>query len=96
MSILREFQEWYQSHCDGEWEHQHGITISTIDNPGWTVEINLMGTKNENVDFKRIEIERNDNDWIHAWVENKVFNAACGPLNLEEVLEIFLKWAPNK
>ncbi len=92
MEKLKAFQNWYFNHCDGEWEHQHGIRIGTIDNPGWRIEINLFGTKLENIVFKRIEIEKNENDWIHCWVENKTFNAACGPLNLEEVLGIFLEW----
>ena len=93
MSTLKNFQEWYKNNCNGEWEHDYGVEIGTIDNPGWSLEINLVGTKLENIKFKRIEIERKEDDWVHCWVENKVFNAACGPLNLEEVLEIFLKWA---
>ncbi|TMB85990.1 MAG: hypothetical protein E6J45_14585 [Chloroflexi bacterium] len=27
-------QHWYLSRCDGEWEHQRGITIESLDNPG--------------------------------------------------------------
>ncbi len=93
MEKLRKLQKWYFDHCNGEWEHQHGIRIGTIDNPGWSVEINLIGTRLENIIFKSIEIEKNEHDWLHCWVENKAFNAACGPSNLEEVLEIFFKWA---
>lgn len=26
---------WFHSKCDGNWEHQAGITIETTDNPGW-------------------------------------------------------------
>ncbi len=93
MEILKELEKWYLSNCDGEWEHKSGITIGNIDNPGWTIEINLIGTKNENTPFESIKIERTENDWIHCKVKDKLFNAACGPLNLEETLGIFLKWA---
>ena len=30
-------QQWYSAHCDGEWEHGFGVTIATLDNPGWSV-----------------------------------------------------------
>jgi len=32
---LKWLQQWYSEHCDGAWEHGFGITIETIDNPGW-------------------------------------------------------------
>ena len=28
-------QGWYMAHCDDDWEHSFGVTIETIDNPGW-------------------------------------------------------------
>jgi hypothetical protein len=93
MDALKELQSWYYSYCDGIWEHQKGIKIGTIDNPGWRVEINSIGTKNENIPFESIKIERTEDDWVHCWIKDKVFNMACGPLNLEEALGIFLKWA---
>jgi hypothetical protein len=96
MDSIKKLQEWYQSNCDGEWEHDFGVEIGTVDNPGWIIKIDLVGTKNENFAFKEIKIERSDNDWVHAWVENNVFNAACGALNFNEGLEIFLKWAKKK
>lgn len=35
---------WFAKQCNGDWEHSHGIKISTTDNPGWMVEISLTGT----------------------------------------------------
>jgi immunity protein 53 of polymorphic toxin system len=40
---LRRFQNWYQAHCNGDWEHHAGVTIDTLDNPGWSVRIHLTG-----------------------------------------------------
>ncbi len=37
-------EAWYVSHCDGEWEHEFGIRIATIDNPGWHLEIDIVDT----------------------------------------------------
>ncbi len=92
MDMLIKLQNWYFKHCDGRWEHDYGIKIHTFDNPGWSFEVNLNGTKNVKVSFKKIEIERSEYDWIQCWIENNIFKAACGPLNLEEVLKIFLEW----
>ena len=35
--LLKVSQQWYQSKCDGTWEHMYGVEIDTLDNPGWTV-----------------------------------------------------------
>ena len=45
MGVLNAVNEWFQSQCDGDWEHDYGITIETLDNPGWSVEIYLYETE---------------------------------------------------
>ena len=37
--LLKVLQQWYQSKCDGTWEHMYGVEIDTLDNPGWTVSL---------------------------------------------------------
>jgi hypothetical protein len=32
-------QKWYSAQCDGEWEHDLGVAIGTLDNPGWSVRL---------------------------------------------------------
>jgi hypothetical protein len=44
-NILDWIQEWLAQNCDGDWEHAQNFIITTIDNPGWSVTINLVGTK---------------------------------------------------
>lgn len=85
-------QKWYRAHTDGDWEHQHGIRIGTIDNPGWRVDIDLAETEAATKPFSRIEIERNDFDWVHCWIEEEQFKIACGPENLNEGLGFFRNW----
>ena len=43
MNSLQWLQQWYYAHCDDTWEHQHGITIQSLDNPGWLVKVDLAG-----------------------------------------------------
>ena len=51
MSALARLQRWYAARCDGTWEHQHGISITSCDNPGWWVKIALAGTPLRGVAF---------------------------------------------
>jgi hypothetical protein len=90
MSDLIWLQSWYASQCDGEWEHSHGISIITLDNPGWKVEIDLSGTKYPSLSRPVHEENYGDEvEWLRCWVEDRRFHAACGPQKLADVLEIF-------
>ena len=51
-------QAWYVSQCDGDWEHQNGISISTLDNPGWEVPIDLVDVDLPAADYERREAHR--------------------------------------
>lgn len=96
MEILKWLQEWYSLQCNGDWEHGNGIKITSIDNPGWYVAINLSETELENKQVDTIQIERTDDDWIYCKIENGCFSGAGGPGNLEEILKIFYHWATNE
>jgi hypothetical protein len=43
---------WYASQCNGRWEHQNGIELDTLDNPGWMLRVNLEETDLETRRFK--------------------------------------------
>lgn len=47
MNVLSELQKWYMSQCNGEWEHSYFVSIGTLDNPGWKLEIDLRHTNLE-------------------------------------------------
>src|SRR5688572_18249094 len=91
---LNWLMDWYAVHCDGLWEHGYGVTIGTIDNPGWRLEIHLTGTELENVPFE--EVRRNYDDdvsWSVCFLRDKAFHAACGARDLDSVLAVFRAWA---
>lgn len=92
MAGLERLERWYLTHCNGDWEHQSGVTIETLDNPGWRVTINLAGTEGESKTLETIRQERTPTDWVVYWIENRKFNAACGPANLSEIIDIFCDW----
>lgn len=93
--ILTWLQNWYKLQCNGDWEHESGITIETIDNPGWYVTINLKKTNLENKLFLPINVEIDDINWFFCLLRNDNFEASCGPCNLLDILQVFRKWAEN-
>ncbi len=92
-TLLRWLQTFYAERCDGEWEHGEGISIHTIDNPGWSVKIPLRDTYLETRQFTRIEVEESETDWYHCWRDAAFFQGAGGPHNLESLLTVFRTWA---
>ncbi|MEO3798355.1 immunity 53 family protein [Nonomuraea sp. B10E15] len=86
-------QSWYASCSNDGWEHGYGITIDTLDNPGWRLKIDLVDTPLAGVSLDRLVVERTEDDWVHAWCNGIRFEGACGPLNLGELLEAFRDFA---
>lgn len=89
---LEWLENWYTSQCDGDWEHMYGITIETVDNPGWYITINLIGTECEKSYFPHLKNNADEMDWYFCLVRNGNFEASCGPKQLEEILQIFRNW----
>ncbi len=90
-SIIFDLQDWYLSKCDGQWEHEYGIELSTLDNPGWTLSIDLRADEKLNSIKKSFyQSETNEDDWIAVNVDDRFVKIACGPQNLADSLKIFL------
>jgi hypothetical protein len=90
---LARLQAWYVAQIDGDWEHQYGVTIETLDNPGWSLKVDLHNTTLLHLPFEQIERTGEAGRWLTAWREPSVFRAACGPLDLERAIEAFLSWS---
>lgn len=94
---LQQLQEWFASQCNGEWEHHHGISVQSTDNPGWWVKISLRGTTLESKSFDKVKRGDVSMDpqppWLHCYVEDKTFNGAGDVTTLGEILDIFLAWS---
>lgn len=92
IELLKWLQNWYLENCDGDWEHCYGVKISTLDNPGWMVDIELTDTNLEDKKFETIDLERSESDWIYCNVTYNTFHGNGGQNNLEEILIIFKSW----
>ncbi len=93
MTTLDRLQRWYAAQCDDDWEHQQGVEISTLDNPGWRVVIDLEGTPLAGIAFAEVSDLGPEADWIRCWVEGGRFHGAGGANMLDAILGHFLDWA---
>lgn len=84
---------WYQDQCDGDWEHSYGVTISTIDNPGWSLKVELEGTQADSRELPRLKHNYDhETDWWTCWTEDNEFHGAGGPRQLTALIEAFRAW----
>ncbi|MFD2786611.1 immunity 53 family protein, partial [Hymenobacter rubripertinctus] len=102
MDLLQRIQRWYTINCNGDWEHSfglsiwHGISVQTLDNPGWIVTINLVGTCLIERQIPYSLQERTTTDWFGFKVEEGRYEGVGGPENLTEILQHFLEtYLPN-
>jgi hypothetical protein len=89
LDAIARLQDWYLEECNGDWEHSYGITIETLDNPGWMVKIDLTDTFLQETQIESQIIQRNEQDWVQIEVTEACFRGCGGPKNLTELIELF-------
>jgi hypothetical protein len=104
MDSIQWLEAWYQARCNGEWEHHHGVSIQTLDNPGWLVTIDLAGTSLQNTAMEDVGnasqinhagLEGNHN-WLHCRIQDNRYLGAGGPSSLLAICEVFRKWVESQ
>ena len=102
MEPLTRLQAWYAAQCNGDWEHQCGVRIATLDNPGWRVTIDLAGTPQEGLPFAEVaegvgaDAHPDSPRWLRCWVEGGKWHAAADEGQLTRALGLFLDWAGGR
>ena len=95
---------WYLAECNGDWEHSYGVKIDTLDNPGWTLNIDLRETDLQGRLFEKVKQGEPSSDleewrslgsWWVAEVRGDSFEASCGPLDLPAVIQLFRDWVEH-
>ncbi|MCR5602621.1 MAG: immunity 53 family protein [Lachnospiraceae bacterium] len=86
--LLRWLEKWHKDNAfdDG---YALNIRISTLDNPGWSVDIDLADTKYSRMTMGEIQIDNSDDDWIDCRIINHHFRGSGDCLKLEKILAIF-------
>jgi hypothetical protein len=88
--LLYRLQRWFVINCNGDWEHGHPISITTVDNPGWAVTIPLQDTCLQNARLDYVLNQRSPTDWVGYLVRDGAFEGNGGAENLSEILSYFL------
>lgn len=94
--------DWYVAQCDGDWEHRFGLEIGTLDNPGWSLAIDLNGTPFEGRPFdpvvhniseqEAVDGPEGDKSWWDCRVEGSTFKAFGDPRDLSGMIAVFRRW----
>ncbi|EFL05930.1 predicted protein [Streptomyces sp. AA4] len=81
--------DWYAEQCDEEWEHAFGVELSTLDNPGWSLEIDLADTDLAGRLMELYDFEGDAGRWAQCRSDGTKFRGACDPSSFELVLKQF-------
>lgn len=93
MRPMEFLQAWYHGQCNGRWERTRGITIESLDNPGWVVTIDLEGTSLAGRALATIQRETSPHDWLVCEVSHNQFRGQGDPQKLIPILQVFQDWA---
>ena len=96
---LARLERWYESRCDGQWEHEKGVSIQSSDNPGWWVRIDIDKEPTRSGGDQVLEIlgeppsEKNGNigskRWMLCQVREGKFDAAGDAMQLRSIISCF-------
>ena len=95
-NLIKWLSKWFDSQCDGSWEHSNRLIIESIDNPGWNIQIDLQDTELENLEIKWTLVENNENDWYGFKVQNSRFSASGDTSKLELLITKFKELQSEK
>lgn len=85
---------WYKSQCNGDWEHTYGIQIDTIDNPGWSLKIDLLETPYEGKKTS-MKVLNGDDDWYDVTSDGEAFTAFGDASKLQFLINLFKEFIEN-
>ena len=86
---------WYRAQCNGSWEQANGVTIETMNTPGWMVTIDLIDTPLENKTMRTIRQERSPTDWLLCEVDHGHFRGQGDLQKLIQILHAFQIWVTD-
>jgi Immunity protein 53 len=90
---------WYRSQCDDDWEHQHGVRLETLDNPGWLLTVDLIRTDLQGRSMSPVREGVSPAScpvsptWIDCTVTNNQFRGACDPTQIARLFAVFYSFA---
>jgi hypothetical protein len=89
---LEWLDDWYQSQCNGDWEHRRGIRLQAIDTTGWTLTIDLAGTSAANASPQRLALDTTCGEWIDCTMSGNRFEGSGDTRKVEQIIGVFRQW----
>lgn len=106
---FEDIQAWYAELCNGDWEHGYGVHVETMDNPGWSLRINLSETPWREATFEEFDENPDpglDPDlpyygqkgpFLKAFIEEvdgrRVWTGWCDRYSFDRLVGLFLDFA---
>jgi len=84
--------QWYAGECNGDWEQQYGVTIESLDNPGWAIKIDLKDTSVPVKRFAPVMVENSESDWHAFEIKEQAFFAYGDPSKLPFLIAAFRRY----
>ncbi len=84
---LQRLQHWYLNNCDGNWERDYGVDISSLPDPGWELNLDLLATQWEDLQLEPTSTHTSENDWLHLRTTQRGLQVTCGPLGLATAID---------
>lgn len=88
-NIFTWLEKWYALNCNGDCEHGYGVHITTLDNPGWHVEMDIKDTCLSHITHNRVSMDNGDNDWYSYEISDMKFIGFGDPSKLTYLLSAF-------
>ena len=92
---LEWLDDWYQSQCDGSWEHSRGMRLESLDAPGWRLTIDLAGTTAANATPQSLNLDTPCGEWIDCTISGERFQGSGDPRKLEQIIGVFRQWVDS-
>jgi hypothetical protein len=105
LSDLEWLEQWYEAQCRDEWAHHQGVSIQSLDNPGWLLKVDLRGTNLEGRMADALvqrtgdppsETNAGGDDWMECSIKEGCFIGAGDPRKLRALLNCFRVWARDE
>ncbi|EKO89363.1 hypothetical protein LEP1GSC151_2151 [Leptospira interrogans serovar Grippotyphosa str. LT2186] len=88
--------KWFQSQCDGDWEHENGIAINTNGDRGWQIKIEVNFTELDGVEVAHTLNQKGEDDRYSFSLKDGKFLAEGDSKKLPIILEKFKEiWTIN-
>ena len=91
------FQQWYAAQCQKGKSEAPAISMTSLDNPGWSLNIELTGTELAGGKMEPIDFDNGDYDWLICNIYRKndevSFSGVGDPSKLVVMLDQFVALA---